>query len=360
MNQPGMKLTAYFGERQRAISDGSRSQFLADAMLDLFGGQGIATSVMLRGIASFGLDGVWHSDESLSLSEDPPVAVAAVDTEPKIQALTSKISAMTGNGLVTLETARLINGPISSSTELADADNGEAAKLTVFVGRQERIDGIRAHYAVCNLLYRHGFAGASAFLGVDGTAHGARYRAGFFSRNMNVPMMIVGVGTTKQAAAAATELAAAMPTPLLTIEQVRLCKQDGTLFARPEQFPATDHRGQQLWQKLMVHTSEATRHDGLPIHRALVRRLRQSPTTHAVTVLRGVWGFHGEHQPHGDKLFHWARRVPVTTVIVDTPDSLARSFDVIDELTTNHGLVTSEMVPTVLSVGPEHKHGDTA
>ncbi|MBY0442591.1 MAG: DUF190 domain-containing protein [Mycobacteriaceae bacterium] len=358
MNQQGMKLTAYFGERQRAIINGSRSQFLADAMLDLFGAHEIATSVMLRGIASFGLDGVWHSDESLSLSEDPPVAVAAVDTEPKIHALTNKVSAMTERGLVTLETARLVSGS-GSTTNFDDADSAEATKLTVFVGRQERIGGVRAHYAVCNLLYRHGFAGASAFLGVDGTAHGERYRAGFFSRNVNVPMMIVAVGTAKQAAAATTELAAAMPTALLTIERVRLCKQDGIVFARPEQFPATDNHGQALWQKIMVHTSEATRHDGLPIHRALIRRLRQSHAAHAVTALRGIWGFHGDHQPHGDKLFHWARRVPVTTIIVDTPDSLARSFDVIDELTTHHGLVTSELVPTVLPIDQQHKHGDT-
>ena len=174
VNQQGMKLTAYFGERQRAIIDSSRSQFLADAMLDLFGAQGVTTSVMLRGIASFGLDKVWHSDESLSLSEDPPVAISAVDAASKIQALTNKVAAMTGSGLVTLETAQLVSGA-SSPANFDDADDSAATKLTVFVGRQERIDGIRAHYAVCNLLYRHGFAGAATFLGVDGTSHGERY-----------------------------------------------------------------------------------------------------------------------------------------------------------------------------------------
>ena len=46
MNQPCLKLTAYFGERQRAVGDSTR--FLADAMLDLFGASDVATSVMLR------------------------------------------------------------------------------------------------------------------------------------------------------------------------------------------------------------------------------------------------------------------------------------------------------------------------
>ena len=62
-------------------------------------------------------------------------------------------------------------------------------------------------------------------------------------------------------------------------------------------------------------------------------------------MLRGIWGFYGDHKPHGDKLFQFARRVPLTTIIVDTPQSIARSFDIVDELTTRHGLVTSEMVP---------------
>ena len=62
-------------------------------------------------------------------------------------------------------------------------------------------------------------------------------------------------------------------------------------------------------------------------------------------MLRGIWGFHGDHKPHGDKLFQLARSVPAATIIADTPEAIARSFDIVDELTTRHGLVTSEMVP---------------
>ena len=55
MNQPCLKLTTYFGERQRVLTDHVRRPgFLADAMLDLFDTREIAASVMLRGIASFG------------------------------------------------------------------------------------------------------------------------------------------------------------------------------------------------------------------------------------------------------------------------------------------------------------------
>jgi PII-like signaling protein len=170
--------------------------------------------------------------------------------------------------------------------------------------------------------------------------------------------MIIAIGSTEQVNSAVTELAGMVADPLLTVERVRLCKRDGEMFARPQQLPMTDGQGRALWQKLMVYTAEATRYDQLPIHRALVQRLLRSGTARGATVLRGIWGFHGDHKPHGDKLFQIARRVPVTTIIIDTPDSIARSFDIVDELTGRHGLVTSEMVPAVLSLDESQRLGD--
>lgn len=349
MNEQCLKLTAYFGERQRAV--GGAGRFLADAMLDLFGSHNVATSVMLRGTTSFGPKHEFRCDQSLSLSEDPPVTVAAVDIESKIRSLVDDVTAMTDRGLVTLERARLVTRH-SGAEEFGDIDsrNGDAAKLTIYAGRQVRVAGAPAYYTICELLHRHGFAGATVLLGVDGTAHGRRRRARFFGRNVNVPLMIIAVGTPAQVAVAAMELTAALPNPLLTIERVRLCKRDGELFARPQQLPQTDDQGRTLWQKLMVHTAEATHHEGLPIHRALVHRLMQSETARGATALRGIWGFYGDHKPHGDKLFQLVRRVPVTTIIVDTPQAIARSFDIVDELTNWHGLVTSEMVPAAVSL----------
>lgn len=348
MSEKSLKLTAYFGERQRAV--GKPRRFLADEMLDLFGSLGVATSVMMRGVASFGPTGGLHSDVSLSLSEDPPVTIAAVDVESKIRDLVNDVTAMTGHGLVTLERARLVTRD-SGTDALSEIDSrtGDAAKLTIYVGRQVRVAGKPAHLAVCELLYRHGFAGATVLLGVDGTAHGQRQRARFFGRNVNVPQMIIGIGLPPQVSAAATELTTVLPNPLLTIERVRLCKRDGELFARPQELPPTDSQGRPLWQKLMVHTADGERDDGQPIHRAIVQQLMRSRTARGATVQRGIWGFHGDHKPHGDKLFQLARKVPLMTIVIDTPDAIARSFTIIDELTARHGLVTSEMVPAATS-----------
>ena len=76
------------------------------------------------------------------------------------------------------------------------------------------------------------------------------------------------------------------------------------------------------WQKLMVYTSEAVRHQGQPVHRAIVRRLRSAGLSGATT-LRGIWGFHGDHAPHGDRLLQLGRHVPAVTIVIDTPERIA-------------------------------------
>jgi len=341
-----LKLTAFFGERQR---NGSR--YLAESMLDLYTQRQVADSVMLRGIASFGPRHVIRSDQSLTLSEDPPIAITAVDTSENIGGLVDDVVAMTHRGLITLERARLYNG------ELPEADDG--VRLTIYVGRRRRIDGAAAFYAVCELLHQHQFAGATVYLGVDGTADGRRRRARFFSGNTDVPIMIIAVGSAAQAQRALPELEALMAQPLLTVERVQVCKRDGQLLARPPALPAVDAHGRMLRQKLTIYTDAATHHDGVPIHRALVRRLWESQTVGGATVLRGIWGFHGDHKPHGDKLIQYGRQVPVTTIVVDTPEVIGQCFDLIDDVTGRHGLVTSEMVPALLLLDGDVRQGAT-
>ena len=50
VNEDCLKLTTYFGERQRTEDD-----FVADALLDLYGRQEVEISVLLRGAEGFGL-----------------------------------------------------------------------------------------------------------------------------------------------------------------------------------------------------------------------------------------------------------------------------------------------------------------
>jgi PII-like signaling protein len=337
-----LKLTTYFGERYRTAD-----QFVADALLDLYGRNEVQTSVMLRGVEGFGLKHHLHSDRLLTLSEDLPLVSVAVDTRPRIETLLEQVVAIKRHGLITLERARMLTGEIREVTMPEELH--EATKLTIYVGRQERINRAPAFIAICDLLHRRHLTGATVLLGVDGTAHGARQRARFFSHNADVPMMIITVGAGEQIAAVLPELGRMLSRPLVTLERVRVCKVDGRLLAQPTALPATDERGLALWQKLMVYTSEQSRHGNRPLHVALIRRLRESGAVGA-TCLRGIWGFHGDRAPHGDRLLQLRRHVPVVTIVVDSPEGIARAFQIVDEVTEQAGLVTSEMVPALAAV----------
>jgi PII-like signaling protein len=345
-----LKLSAYFGERQRV---GGR--FVSETMLGLYEQRRVATSIVLRGIAGFGSRRHFRTDQSLSLSEDPPVAVIAVDTKPVIEGLLEPVLAVEKRGLISLERARLLDDDIHS-IELSD-EYHEATKLTIYVGRKERVYGAPAYLALCDLLYRRQLAGASVFLGVDGTVRGQRERAQFFGRNTDVPMMIIAVGSGERIGQVLPEIGGLLRRPVVTLERVRVCKRDGELLERPHALPGTDEHGLALWQKLMVYSSESARFDGMPIHRALIHRLRHHESSHGATVLRGIWGFHGDHAPHGDKLFQLGRHVPVVTIIIDTPNNIAASFDIVDEITREQGLVTSEMVPALAADGDDGSGG---
>ncbi|MCV7445630.1 DUF190 domain-containing protein [Mycobacterium paraense] len=342
MDDDCLKLTTYLAERRRTDEG-----FVSDVLLGLYGRHQIATSIVLRGIGGFGTGRNFRTDESLTLSEDPPVAIIAVDTKTKIEALLDPVLAIKQRGLLTLERARLLRDGIGPP-ELPE-DLREAVKLTIYVGRKERVDGAPAYIAICDLLHRRHVAGASVFLGVDGVIHGHRQRARFFGRNANVPMMVVAVGSGERIGRVLPELGGLLKQPMFTLERVRVCKRDGELLERPHALPGVDEHGLPLWQKLMIYTSESALHDGVPIHRALVQRLRQRETPDGATVVRGIWGYHGDHRPHGDRLLSLRRRVPVVTIVIDTPANIAECFGVVDELTRDEGLVTSEMVPALVS-----------
>ena len=104
MNADGIKLTSYFGERHRA-----NGTFVADALIDLYGRKEIAASILLRGIAGFGLKHHLRTDSSLSLSEDLPLTAIAVDTRPNIEAVLDRTLELNRPGLVTLERAQFLS-----------------------------------------------------------------------------------------------------------------------------------------------------------------------------------------------------------------------------------------------------------
>ena len=343
-----LKLTTYFGERDR--SDG---ELLADELFNLYGEERLRLSAMVRGIEGFGHHHRTHTELLLSLSEDLPVVSVAVDSPERIEALLPRVLGLKRRGLVTVERARRLAGPLHRHPEAAAAlpdDLHDQAKLTLFVGRGERAAGRPTFVTACELLQRHGVAGATVLHAVDGTRDGRRLRARLLGRNADVPALVIAVGSGEAIARAATELDGLPGRPLMMLERLQICRRDGVRIADPEPVaPVLEH--DLAWgQKLTVHSGEDDRVDGHPLHRVLVRRLRGQRVAGATT-LRGVWGFRDDELPHGDRFWQARRHDPVMTIVVDTHERIAEVFGVAAEVTADRGLVTVEAVPVRVMPG---------
>jgi PII-like signaling protein len=130
---------------------------------------------------------------------------------------------------------------------------------------------------------------------------------------------------------------------------VRVCKRDGVRLDEPDPAPPAPIAGLEPRIKLTVYAGEQSRHHGEPLAPGLLRALRRDGLAGA-TVLRGVWGYHGEHAPHGDTLWQLRRRAPVMLVTVATPERARRAFALIDAWTDETGLVTSEPVHAAVGI----------
>jgi len=345
VNEAGIKLTTYFAERDRV-----RGAFLADALSEVYERHRILASVLLRGMMGFGDRPGVQSERSLTLSESLPAVSIAVDARERIERALPEVLELAEHGLVSLERARVVAGDelrLLTPDALPGAEaaaSDDALKLTLYGGRGVRADGAAGYVAAIEILRAAGATGASALLGVDGTLHGERRRAHFFARNAGVPLMLLAIGSRASILAALPALSGLLEDPVATIERVTVCRSRGSALSAPAVVPERDDSGLPIWQKLIVHAEEQASYGGHPLHLQLIGRLRGGGAAGA-TVLRGVRGFYGEEGPFADRVVSIKRHAPLHTVLVDSPANVQRLWPVIEEVTVEAGLVTSELVP---------------
>jgi len=203
-----LRLTSYFRDRQRA--DG---RSLGGALTDLYAGEGVAASIVLRG------------------TEGSSAAVA-VSPRPDIEALLSRVVELTGPGPVTIEQMRLLTGDIDPLW--LGEEPGEATRLTVHFGRQDHAYQVPAFEAVCELLYRRGIAGATVLPGIDGTIRGRRQHPQVLHHAADTPLTVIAVGRGKEIAMVLPELGTLFRHPVMTVEKVQVCQRDGQLISSPQ------------------------------------------------------------------------------------------------------------------------------
>jgi PII-like signaling protein len=335
-------LTGYFRERH-----GAGTAFLGGALVDGDRSPPVAAGILLRGMEGYGPGRSRPGSEHVyPFSDDPPLIAVAVGTRPRIEALLDKVTELTQTRLITLERARLLSGEIEPLWLGESAT--EATQLTIYCRQADRVYQAPAFEAACELLYRRGIAGATVLSGTDGTAGGPGQRAPFLRHGGDGPLMVVAVSSGQRIGMVLPELGGLFRHPLMTVAAVRPCLRDGQFINRPETLPEEDvavPAGMAPRVKLAIYTSEAAHHDGQPVHRAIVRRLRSGGVSGATSV-RGIWGFHGDHAPHGGHSHRHGHHVPVITTVVDARERIAAAFDIIDPFGPGLGLVTAEAVLT--------------
>lgn len=329
------RLSVYFGE---SMSSGSR--LAADATMECFDRHRLTLSVLTRGIEGFGINRRIHAQRFPDVSTDLPLLAWAVGERERILAALADIDRAVPGGLVTLERTRLATGGDVAHSDFPQG-TGAAGKLTIYCHSAERVRGRPAYREAVALLRTHGASGAIVLPGVDGRLHDRRRRVGPFAGGGG-PLAVVCVGARERLRRALARVGAVLRQPIVTLEPTALVKHGGN---RLEPLPGPPEAPQpELWQAIRIYTRRTATVNGHALHHELTRALREARAAGVTTIL-GDWGFSGDEPPHGDKFGRVTSHRPTYSVYIDRPDDVARVWPLIDGLTSEHGIVTSLLVP---------------
>jgi PII-like signaling protein len=371
-----LQLRFHFGERDRC-GDGP----LEAAVMDACARRGVHAAALLRGAEGFGAKHRVRTERLLSLSEDAPLVVVAVGEAEMIEGLADEIRAMASEGLVVLEgteewgegrggggvttgtattSAGEVAAPVATRGAAAGGSAGGApgdgqggAPGDLAGGVQEdgearasgdvvkaTIWGPRSgpsspHLKSVAALHRHGAEAATVLLGVDGVLDGERRRARFVAANRGVPAMTVAVGKRGAIDAALAEVVAAAH--LVTVEPVVTFCRIATVSLHGAAARVT------------LVTSEVAAGGARPRYLELIHELRREGAAGA-TALRGVWGFRGGGEPHGDRVLALRRDVPMLVEAVDAPERAARWNEIALSLAGAGDVVYSQSIPRTFTL----------
>jgi PII-like signaling protein len=213
------------------------------------------------------------------------------------------------------------------------------------------------HLEAVAALRRHGADSATVLLGVDGVLDGERRRARFVAANRGVPAVTVGVGTRKAIDAALAEVDGAAH--LVTIEPVATYRRIATVSRHtgstadrdvaPESGIARVGRHEPQALRITLVTSEVASRGAHPAYLELIHRLRREGAAGA-TAQRGVWGFRGDREPHGDRVLALRRDVPMVVEVVDAPERAARWLELALEVGCEGDVVYVEPIAEAIAL----------
>jgi PII-like signaling protein len=100
---PGQAITAYIGE-----GDHWHGKPLVNALVERLRGEGFAGVTVTRGLLGFGAHSHIHSANILQLSQDLPLVLTLVDTEPRATLALAIFEEMISEGLITVHEVKIV------------------------------------------------------------------------------------------------------------------------------------------------------------------------------------------------------------------------------------------------------------
>ena len=97
---------------------------------------------------------------------------------------------------------------------------------------------------------------------------------------------------------------------------------------------------------LRIFIGESDRHDGKPLHEAIMMLAREKGLA-GCTVVKGFEGFGAASRIHTTKILRLSEDLPIIIEIVDSEEKINAFLPLLDDI-VKEGLVTSENVKVVL------------
>jgi len=172
--------------------------------------------------------------------------------------------------------------------------------------------------------------------------------------------MTVGVGTRAAIDAALAEVNGSAS--LVTVEPVESYRLIGTVRLHADAAvapkwrisPPSLHIGapgsaSAAATRVTLVTSEVASRGSRPAYVEFIHQLRREGAAGA-TAVRGVWGFRGEGEPHGDRVLALRRDVPMVVEVVDSPERAARWVELAHELGCDGDVVYVEGIAETITL----------
>jgi PII-like signaling protein len=99
--------------------------------------------------------------------------------------------------------------------------------------------------------------------------------------------------------------------------------------------------------RVTLVTSEVASRGSHPAYLEFIHQLRREGAPGA-TALRGVWGFRGEGEPHGDRVLALRRDVPMLVEVIDAPERAARWLELASAAACDGDIVHVQSIPRAI------------